>query len=348
MSFSERLQKAWYAPGKDWLSIALLDVSWLYGGMLRLRRKLYARGIFKSTRLGVPVIVVGNVVAGGAGKTPVVIEIAKQLAQHGYLCGIVSRGYGRKTQGVLEVLSVTPVADSGDEPALIKAAQNAPIFVAEKRAEAAQALLAVYPEVNVILCDDGLQHLALQRDMEICVFDERGVGNGRLQPAGPLREHWPRATDFILHRGGFESGFQASYTIDRRLADHALQADGTRISWTELAAKSPIALAGIAQPEAFFSMLRERGLTPNETIALPDHYDFNSYKPLWDGRRSLICTEKDAIKLWRAPLAQQHDIYAVPLIVQLPQAFSAALLEQLSSLQSATASNPAPADAPVP
>jgi tetraacyldisaccharide 4'-kinase len=355
VSFSERLQKAWYAPsGKNWLSIALLDVSWVYGALVKLRRKLYGSGVMSSTKLNVPVIVVGNVIAGGAGKTPVVIEIAKLLAQHGYHCGIISRGYGRKAKGVLEVLSITPVSESGDEPALIKSLQNAPVFVASERSKAALALLASYPETNVLLCDDGLQHLALQRDIEICVFDERGIGNGRLLPAGPLREPWPRVAsktgepwprdvDFILHRGGFNTGF----AIERRLADHALQADGTAVPLANLAATKLTALAGIAKPESFFSMLRERGIALEETISLPDHYDFDSFNPLWDGRRSLICTQKDAVKLWRTPLAQQHDIYAVPLIVQLPETFNAALLEKLSSLQSITTSIPTPANAPV-
>ncbi len=341
MSFSERLQKAWYSPsGKDWLSIALLDVSWAYGGLIKLRRKLYASGVMQSTQLSVPVIVVGNVVAGGAGKTPVVIEIARFLAQQGYRPGIVSRGYGRKGMGVLEVQADTPVSESGDEPALIKRALNTPVFVAAERAEAALALLGCHPDVNVILCDDGLQHLALKRDIEICVFDERGVGNGRLLPAGPLREAWPRrvrqpeeaaprAVDFILHRGGFEAGF----LTERRLADDALLADGSRIPLHELAKQSLIALAGIANPASFFSMLRERGLLLNETIALPDHYDFNSTLRTFNNGQWLICTEKDAVKLWQTPLAEQCHIAAVPLVVSLPAQFTTVLLEKLSSLQ---------------
>lgn len=344
MSFSERLQNAWYSPsGKNWLSIALLDVSWVYGGLVKLRRKLYSSGVMNSTKLPVPVIVVGNVIAGGAGKTPVVIELARFLTQQGYRPGIVSRGYGRKATGVVEVLADTPLSESGDEPALIKSAQSAPVFVSNERVEAAQALLGCYPQVNVILCDDGLQHLALQRDIEICVFDERGVGNGRLLPAGPLREAWPRAVrqsseagprevDFILHRGGFEAGF----LTERRLADNALLADGSRIPLNELAKQSLIALAAIANPASFFSMLRERGLTLSETISLPDHYDFNSTLRKFNNGQWLICTEKDAIKLWQTPLAEQCHIAAVPLVVSLPVQFTTALLEKLSSLQTAS------------
>ncbi len=330
MSFSERLQKAWYAPsGKNWLSLAFLDLSWLYGGLVKLRRKLYARGIFQSTKIQVPVIVVGNVIAGGAGKTPVVMALAEFLRAHGFQPGVVSRGYGRKSADVLEVLPGIPVSQSGDEPALIKSKLNAPVFIANKRSDAAQALLAAHPQTDLIVCDDGLQHLGLQRDIEICVFDERGIGNGRLLPAGPLREHWPREVDFILHRGGLAQGFE----IERRLADHALRSDGTCIALADLAAHELTAVAGIAHPENFFSMLRARGLNLKETLALPDHYDFNSNSPISYACEWLICTEKDAVKLWQTPLAKQCNILAVPLQLNLPQAFTTALLEKLSSLQ---------------
>jgi tetraacyldisaccharide 4'-kinase len=327
---SHRLQEAWYSPSrKDWVSLALLDVSWVYGGLVKLRRKLYSSGVMNSTRLPVPVIVVGNVIAGGAGKTPIVIELSRLLASQGYQPGIVSRGYGRKGSGVLEVLADTPISESGDEPALIQSAQSAPVFVANERVEAAQAMLAKYPQINVILCDDGLQHLALQRDIEICVFDERGMGNGRLMPAGPLREAWPREVDFVLHRGGFDAGF----ATERRLADFAIKADGSQIALSELTDKAPIAVAGIAQPEAFFSMLHERGIPLNETIALPDHYDFDSWSRKFHAGQWLICTEKDAVKLWKTPLAQTCHIVAVPLQISLPPEFSTALLEKLSSIQ---------------
>ena len=329
--FATRLQRAWYrADGKDWLSIALLDVSWVYGALVKLRAKLYASGVMHSTRLNVPVIVVGNVIAGGAGKTPVTIEIVRHLQRIGWRPGVVSRGYGRKNTTVVEVLSTTPISDSGDEPALIYAAVNAPVFVASDRAEAALGLRAAHPEVNVIVCDDGLQHLALQRDIEICVMDERGVGNGRLQPAGPLREPWPRKIDFLLHRGNFEEGV----AVQRELSHVALRADGSSVvPLAHLKDQSLIALAGIAQPENFFRMLREAGLTLEDTIALPDHYDFNSTPRIFHAGQVLICTEKDAKKLSQATWAKDLRIIAVPLVVTLPPAFYAALDEKLSSLQ---------------
>ncbi len=329
MSFSERLQKSWYSRKSDWLVLALLDVSWLYGGIIKLRRKLYASSVLHSTRIPVPVIVVGNVIAGGAGKTPIVMALAQLLQSQGWKVGIVSRGYGRKGSDVLEVQADTPVSESGDEPALMKSTVNAPVFVANDRADAALALLAAHPQTNVILCDDGLQHLALQRDIEICVFDERGIGNGRLLPAGPLREHWPREVDFLMHRGGMNQGFQ----IERRLADHALLSDGSQIPIVDLAQHELTALAGIANPEGFFNMLRERGLSLKDTLPFPDHYDFSSTPRIFHNGDWLICTEKDAIKLWKTPVAQQCNIAAIPLRINLPEAFTTALLEKLSSLK---------------
>ncbi len=332
MGLSERLQKSWYSPKKDWLSTALLDVSWVYGGIIKLRRKLYASSVLHSTRIPVPVIVVGNVIAGGAGKTPIVMALAKFLQTQGWQVGIVSRGYGRNSSGVLEVRADTPICESGDEPALIKSALrhlNVPVFVGNDRSEAALALLAAHPQTSVVLCDDGLQHLALQRDIEICVFDERGIGNGRLLPAGPLREHWPREVDFLLHRGGMNQGFQ----IERRLADHALLSDGSQIPVVDLAQHELTALAGIANPEGFFNMLRERGLSLKDTLPFPDHYDFSSTPRIFHAGDWLICTEKDAIKLWKTPLAQQCKIAAIPLRINLPEAFTTALLEKLSSLK---------------
>ncbi|MFM7330690.1 MAG: tetraacyldisaccharide 4'-kinase [Brachymonas sp.] len=342
MGWSQRLQRAWYrADGKDWLSLALLDVSWVYGAIVRLRKKLYASGVLHSTRVSVPVMVVGNVIAGGAGKTPVVIEIVRHLQQRGLQPGVVSRGYGRRSREVVQVLDETPLQQSGDEPALIREATQAPVFVGADRAQAAQDLLAAHPQVNVIVCDDGLQHLALQRDIEICVMDERGVGNGRLQPAGPLREPWPRLNEntpqFLLHRGRFSEGF----AIERQLATHALKADGSIVSLKDLSGQALIALAGIAQPESFFQMLRDHGVSLQETITLPDHYDFDSNPRKFHAGEVLICTEKDVKKLRQAHWAQGLEILSVPLLVTLPEAFysglDSALNEKLSSALAPTA-----------
>jgi tetraacyldisaccharide 4'-kinase len=341
--FAARLQQSWLK--RDWLSVALLDVSYAYRGLVALRRWLYARGIFKSTRLPVPVVIVGNVVAGGAGKTPVVIEIVRHLQGQGWLVGVVSRGYGREGISVLQVKADTPAAQSGDEPALIAQATGAPVFVAASRAEAGLALLAAYPDTQVIVCDDGLQHLALQRDIEICVFDDRGVGNGSLLPAGPLREPWPRSSNAggpWPHKVGFVLQTNAqrpannstnqfnSFILQRSLAHYALRADGSQLPLATLMGQPIHAVAAIAQPEAFFSMLRSQGLTLAETTALPDHYDFNSWLCSIPLGYSLICTQKDAKKLW----PKHPDALAVPLIVDIPEAFFQAFTHQLRALVS--------------
>jgi tetraacyldisaccharide 4'-kinase len=204
-------------------------------------------------------------------------------------------------------------------------------------------LLAAHPATQVIVCDDGLQHYALHRDIEIAVFDERGAGNGWLLPAGPLREPWPerrqrgarrdgRGIDLVLHTGALPAfeGFRST----RRLADHALRADGSQVALSSLSGVALIALAGIAKPHAFFDMLKARGLALAETRALPDHYDFDSYPRPPDKGYTLICTEKDAVKLF----PRQTGVLAVPLVFEPEPAFFAAfdalLARQLSPLPS--------------
>jgi tetraacyldisaccharide 4'-kinase len=332
-----RLQQSWVK--RDWLSLALLDVSYVYRGLVALRRWLYARGVFKSVRLPVPVVIVGNVVAGGAGKTPVVMEIVRHLQGQGWRVGVVSRGYAREGNDTLEVTGSTPVADCGDEPLLIQQSTNAPVFVANERAIAGASMLKAYPNTQIIVCDDGLQHLALQRDIEICVFDERGVGNGSLLPAGPLREPWPRSSrnsqrklDYVLQTTADHpaSDNTSSFILQRRLAPHALRADGSQVPLATLIGQPLHAVAGIAQPEAFFNMLRSQGLTLAETTALPDHYDFNSWLCNISLGYTLICTQKDAPKLW----PKHPQALAVPLVVDIPPAFLQAFTDQLSALVS--------------
>ena len=318
-AWQRRLQQSWQRRGL--LSRLLWPLSRLLGALVRWRQGLYRSGIWRGERLPVPVIVVGNVVAGGAGKTPLVMAVAQHLNALGLTPGVISRGYGRRTQDDREVTADSDVRDVGDEPALIHRSTGVPVWVARRRVNAARALLRQHPQVDVLISDDGLQHLALGRDIEICVFDDRGVGNGWLLPAGPLREPWPRPVDLVLHSGTHPAF--AGYTAQRTLAGHAVRADGQQIPLTTLA-HSPqplLALAGIAQPQAFFVMLQAHGLSLERTVSLPDHYDFESWQAPSDKAYTLICTEKDAIKLWpRYPLA-----LAVPLDVMPEPAFFTAL-----------------------
>ena len=329
------LLRAWTHIGL--LACLLWPLSLLYGAVAGLRRGLYRCGVLKSQRVPAMVLVVGNVVAGGAGKTPVVMALVRHLQAQGWQVGVVSRGYGRQTQDCREVRADSLVCDVGDEPALIQRVLNAPVFVASKRFDAASALLASYPSTQLIVCDDGLQHHALARDVEVCVFDDRGTGNGLLLPAGPLREPWPRTVDLVLHTGAHPAF--AGFAAQRALASHALRADGSRVALASLCgphAPPLLALAAIAQPEAFFAMLRAQGLVLAQTLALPDHYDFDSFSRTSNKGYTLICTEKDAVKLWRA----EPQALAVPLLFQPEPAFLAALDALLQARREAKLSSP--------
>ncbi len=312
-----------------------------------MRRQLYRWGIFPIQRVDAVVIVVGNVIVGGAGKTPTVIELVRHLKQQGLQVGVITRGYGRNRATCLEVHPAADPASVGDEPLLLQHATQVPVIVGSQRAQAAHMLLDLHPATQVIVCDDGLQHYGLYRDLEVCVFDNRGLGNGWLLPAGPLREHWPTACvatagqhpqrQLALHTGN-KPAF-AGFRAQRTLAPIALRRDGTTVgleSLREAVGKPWAAIAGIAQPEAFFGMLRQQGIPLAQTFALPDHYDFDSLpRNIYEGY-SLICTEKDAAKLWQhAP-----DALAVPLIQTAEPAFYTTLDQRIAQLLNAKLSSP--------
>lgn len=313
------LVRSWARRGV--LAYALAPITAVYALATGLRRLLYRAGVLQAQRVNAVVLVVGNVVVGGAGKTPTTISIVQHWRNKGLQVGVVSRGYGRKDDtNCLEVTASMSPHLAGDEPLLIRRATGAPVFVARSRYAAATALLAQYPSTQVVVCDDGLQHYALYRDLEVCVFDDRGIGNGLLLPSGPLREAWPlkpiaaigqqAERRLVLNTGGASKA--GEFSAHRRLAPYAKCSDGTRIALTELAlpsGKPLMALAGIARPERFFDMLRAQGLTIAETLALPDHYDFDSLPHNIHERYQLVCTEKDALKLW----AGVPNALAIPL-----------------------------------
>ena len=333
LSPEHRLRTAWQSRGP--LAWALWPLSLLFGAVAAVDRRKQAR---RTQRLPVPVIVIGNVVAGGAGKTPTTLAVVRHLQARGWQPGIVSRGYGRAAgEGAAGApQEVTPTSDPrtvGDEPLLLRQRVGVPVFVAAQRADAGRALLAAHPGVDILVCDDGLQHLKLTRDVEIAVFDRRGIGNGWHLPAGPLREPWPRPVDWVLRTEpspplALPPGAQA-FEATRALAPDAVRADGSTVPLAALRGPATrlVAVAGIARPEAFFDMLRAGGLTLHDTVALPDHYDFNSWQRPPDKRETLICTEKDALKLWR------HDpaALAVPLVLDVPAAFFTALDGRLAA-----------------
>ena len=309
-SWQLALQRSWRQRSlAGWL---LWPVSLVLRGLIRLRQGLYMSGMWRREQMPVPVVVIGNVVAGGAGKTPVVIALVEHLKAQGHHPGVISRGHGRARRDCREVHPTSLPQDVGDEPCLVQRRTGVPVFVAPRRAQAAQALLAQYPATDVLISDDGLQHLALGRDIEICVFDDRGLGNGWLLPAGPLREPWPRDVDLVLHSGAHPafSGLRSH----RALADHAVNAEGQQVALAALAERSqqgtPIwALAGIAQPQAFFDMLQACGLVLAGTFAFPDHAPLDQCTLPDAPGGLLLCTEKDAVKLWQ----HRPDALAVPL-----------------------------------
>jgi tetraacyldisaccharide 4'-kinase len=332
-----RLRAAWQRRGP--LAALLWPLAALFGALAALRRAAYRHGLRRAERLPVPVVVVGNVVAGGAGKTPTTLVLAAHLQARGWRPGIVSRGHGRVGDDCREVTPESDPRAVGDEPLLLRRRSGVPVFVARRRADAARALLAAHPDTDLLLCDDGLQHLALARDVEVVVFDARGAGNGWLLPAGPLREPWPRRpagahpgaasappTELILRTepGGPPLALPAGaqlHTGQRTLAPEALRADGQRVPLDSLRGQPLAAVAAIARPEAFFAMLRTAGLTLASCDALPDHYSFDSCSRLPDKRYTLICTEKDALKLWR----HRPDALAAPLVLQVPPGLLSAL-----------------------
>jgi tetraacyldisaccharide 4'-kinase len=338
------LLEAW--RGRGVLASLLYPISLTYRALVWTRRAAFGFGLVQVQHVDATVIVVGNVVAGGAGKTPTVIAVVQYLMAQQHRVGVISRGYGRAGTACVEVLPTADPRDVGDEPLLIRRATGVPVFVASTRHEAAIALLAHHPQTQFIICDDGLQHYALYRDLEICVFDDRGCGNGWHLPAGPLRERWPRHAVLaagqrddrllVLHTG--ERPAFAGFTARKNLSSMAHSSDGTQIPLAALhtpGGKPLMAVAGIAQPESFFAMLRARNVPLAATLALSDHYHFDSgLINKYEGYR-LICTDKDAAKLW--PLVP--DAVTVSLEFQPEVAFFAALDAQVRSLLAAKLSS---------
>lgn len=304
------------------LSCLLLPCSWAYGALVMLRKLAYRVHWLTSGHPGGLVIVVGNVLVGGAGKTPTTIALVKHLKALGLQVGVVSRGHGRTDRTVRPVQVGDAVHQVGDEPLLIQRHTGVPVWVGPSRLESARQLRHRHPDVQVIVCDDGLQHLALERDLEICLVDDRGTGNGWLLPAGPLREPWPRPADLVVHTHGQAQG--PGFIARRRLGHQAVNGLGQTCELKSLTRRPVDAVAGLARPERFFSMLETEGFQLGDTHAMPDHHDFADWQPTTSGR-ALLCTEKDAVKLW----AHQPEAWAIPLELELEPDFWQALHQLL-------------------
>lgn len=335
------LLRTWQARGL--LACALWPLSLLYGAVTGLRRIAYRHGWLRSHRSATPVIVVGNRMAGGAGKTPTVIAVIEHLRERGWHPGIVSRGHGRQTRTILHVDAQSTARDVGDEPLLLQRRVKTPVVVGIDRVAAAQALLAANPEVDCLVADDGLQHLRWSRDIEIVVFDRRGAGNGWLMPAGPLREpiNVPARGSQLLHlyTDGDRSTDLAGFVARRRLLGVvALDAwwrgePPTHDALQALIGRPLLACAGVAQPLRFFAMLQEAGLSC-DTLALPDHDDFAGL-PWPPSATDVVITEKDAIKLEPGRLVAERPasrVWVAPLDFAPEPAFGRALDAALADL----------------
>jgi len=374
------VKEQWQIRG--WLAALLWPLSVLTQIYVWVNSYLFKNSIRSTYHLEIPIIVVGNVVVGGAGKTPVVIELVNYLCATGRKVGVISKGYGRTKvthtgehpvqsaqiagAGVIEVFEDSSPTLVGDEPKLIQYKTSVPVFVSDKRANAASALLAKYPDTDIIISDDGLQHNALGRDINIVVFDNSGVGNGFLLPAGPLREPWPRvyknaAKELVLstNQGNAPSGF----TVTRSLSDFAVNGFGKTLDLRTPISAHVHALAGIARPEIFFEMLIEKGVNLSETTLLEDHADFSNTQDDFlrvsadsstgggttpslnsgvtdrsmdtdsdtdtDTDRVFLCTEKDAVKIWEI----NPHVWAVPLECHIDPKFTDELEDALVALR---------------
>ncbi|UOO82618.1 tetraacyldisaccharide 4'-kinase [Uruburuella testudinis] len=300
------IERHWQQP-QPLFTALLRPLSRLFQTVYRVRRYLYQTGRLKREKLPVPVAVVGNIHAGGTGKTPITAALAAALQARGIKVGIISRGYGRRNSGVHVLTRASTAADAGDEPLMLYRQTGAPTAVGSRRAEAAKALLAAHPHIELLLADDGLQHYALQRDIEIAVFPAADIGRHDLDllPNGGLREPLSRlhSTDAVVVsgcRGHIDKAyFRPSENIFTSHIENGriyrLHRPDILLDTGRLKNRRVAAVAGIAKPERFFQSLAAIGITVHETLALPDHAAITPADlPAAD---IVIITEKDAVKL---------------------------------------------------
>lgn len=324
-------ERQWQTRG--WAQCLLRPLSWLFILLAAIRRQGYRSGFFSSHALPVPVIVVGNISVGGVGKTPVVISLAEQLRAAGYQPGILSRGYGGRHQG-----EVTPHSDAtqvGDEPALIARRTGCPVWVNVDRSQAGRALLQAHPAVDVLICDDGLQHYALKRDIEIAVVQRPlGLGNGLHLPAGPLREPMQRlqTVDVVIETGALPAtpAVSASYQLTLQPGTWTAVAEGHReTTLASLRTQPLVAVAGIGHPQRFFKVLSGLGLTC-ETHSFPDHHAYSRADFASMTQKTILMTEKDAVKCQHLGLEQA---WFLPVTAALtPLGAAPPLLEKIAGL----------------
>lgn len=312
MSAGAAIQRLWFAPRLRFAALPLLPLSWLFGAVVAARRRAFRRGWLASEALPVPVIVIGNITVGGAGKTPLTVWVVERLRQCGFRPGVVSRGYGGRGGGPRAVSAASQPEAVGDEALLLAQRLDCPMVVADDRVAAVRHLLAL-GGVDVVVCDDGLQHYRLRRDVEVAVVDgRRQLGNGRLLPAGPLREPPARLrqVDALIYNGGGHAGQRM-----RLLPGDArsLGEPRHRRALASFAGQTLHAVAGIGDPQRFFDMLEAGGLSiiPH---AFADHHRFRAEDLRFGDARAVLMTEKDAVKCRRFARAEH---WYVPVTAQL-------------------------------
>ncbi|HMX17074.1 MAG TPA: tetraacyldisaccharide 4'-kinase [Rhodocyclaceae bacterium] len=329
------LTAAWRDRGP--VSTLLLPAAWAFAVLAALRRALYRAGWLARHRLPVPVVVIGGIVAGGTGKTPLIVALADALRAGGRHPGVVSRGYGRRGSAVRVVATDSAPADVGDEPLLIRRRTGCPVAVGADRVAAGRELLRANPDCDLVLCDDGLQHYRLWRDVEIAVVDARGAGNGRRLPAGPLREPVSRLADVdaIVLNGGDPAGRAAMPGAFRMTLSgeefRRLDDPGVRRRAGDFAGESLVAVAGIGDPGRFFAHLSRLGLRFAER-PFPDHHAYAAHD-LALAADGILTTEKDAVKLTGiAPLVPAPGwppVWVLPVTAAVEPDLARHILEKL-------------------
>jgi len=322
------LDKIWY--NNHPLTLALLPLSWLFCAAVKIRRQAYKMGLFHCQRVPIPVIVVGNITIGGTGKTPLVIWLGQFLKQHGFRPGIVSRGYGGKAKTWPQrVYHDTDPYLVGDEPILLVRHSSCPVVVAPQRFNAIQMLLAEC-DCNLIICDDGLQHYALHRDIEIVVIDGiRRHGNRHCLPAGPLREPLSRLkkVGFLITKSTSTLRYKFSMQYKAKILRGLVNEDITQ-PIEIFRGRRVHAIAGIGYPALFFNKLRDSGLKLY-CHEFPDHYRYKKEDVYFNDDLPVIMTEKDAVKC-QYFAGPQH--WYLPIEAHLPNPFGKRLLNRLQGI----------------
>lgn len=327
------ITRAWY-EGALWLYL-LWPLSLIYYLVIRLRRSLYQRGFFKVHRVSVPVVVVGNITVGGTGKSPLVCHLVESLRQAGYSPGIISRGYGAKIakNQVREVFTHSFASEVGDEPLMLKKRLDCRVFVSPSRVLAAQTLADT--GCDIIISDDGLQHYALERDIEICVFDgQRKWGNGQLLPTGPLREPLSRlkSIPYLVVNGTSNYRSYGQATLNQKSFSMMLEANllinlssGESKTLESFMGQTVHAVAAIGNPERFFNTLEQSGLFLM-THAFEDHHAYQQSDFNFDGDLPIIMTEKDAVK---CELFHLENAWYLPVQAKLNGDLAGQLIKEL-------------------